>query len=319
MIRRTVLSRILLVIPVLFLVSLGTFFLVSLIPGSPEAEVLGPNASAQDYARVREELGFNEPVLQRYFHWLGNTLHGDLGNNLVPPIQRVSTMLLRALPINLELAILALLMAFLIAIPAAMWSAYRAGGRFDRLVSASTFGVISVPSFLAGLLLILLFAVTWPIFPLGQWARPTEEGWITNLHHAFLPALTLALAEAAVFTRLLRSDMMSTLQEDYILAARAKGMPTRHILFREALRPSSFSLITLAGISVGRLIGGTIIVEQVFTLPGLGSVVVTAAQKHDYRVVQGAVLLIALIYVLVNLFVDVGYAYLDPRIRRGRV
>jgi peptide/nickel transport system permease protein len=113
--------------------------------------------------------------------------------------------------------------------------------------------------------------------------------------------------------------MMSTLQEDYILAARAKGMPTRHILFREALRPSSFSLITLAGISVGRLIGGTIIVEQVFTLPGLGSVVVTAAQKHDYRVVQGAVLLIALIYVLVNLFVDVGYAYLDPRIRRGRV
>jgi peptide/nickel transport system permease protein len=231
----------------------------------------------------------------------------------------VSSMLLRALPVNLELAILALLMAFAIAIPAAMWSAYRPGGRFDRVVSAGTFGVISVPSFLAGLLLILLFAVNWEIFPLGQWARPTEEGWITNLHHAFLPALTLALAEAAVFTRLLRSDMMSTLQEDYILAARAKGMPTGHILVREALRPSSFSLITLAGISVGRLIGGTIIVEQVFTLPGLGSVVITAAQKHDYTVVQGAVLLIALIYVLVNLFVDVFYSYLDPRIRRGRI
>jgi peptide/nickel transport system permease protein len=319
MIRRTILGRALLVIPVLFLVSVGTFFLVSLIPGTPEVDVLGPNASPQEYARVRAELGFNEPVLQRYFHWLGNTLHGDLGDNLLPPIQHVSSILLRALPVNLELAILALLMAFAIAIPAAMWSAYRAGGRFDRVVSAGTFGVISVPSFLAGLLLIMLFAVTWPVFPLGQWARPTEAGWITNLHHAFLPALTLALAEAAVFTRLLRSDMMSTLQEDYILAARAKGMPTGHILFREALRPSSFSLITLAGLSVGRLIGGTIIVEQVFTLPGLGSVVVTAAQKHDYRVVQGAVLLIALIYVIVNLFVDVGYAYLDPRIRRGRI
>jgi peptide/nickel transport system permease protein len=318
-IRRTVLSRVLLVIPVLFLVSIGTFFLVALVPGSPEVEVLGPNASAQDYARVREELGFNEPIIQRYVHWLGNTLHGDLGDNLVPPIQRVSTMLLRALPVNVELAILALLMAFAIAIPAGLWSAYRPGGRFDRVASAGTFGVISVPSFLAGLLLILVFAVNWPIFPLGQWARPTEEGWITNLHHAFLPALTLALAEAAVFTRLLRSDMMSTLQEDYILAARAKGMPTGHILVREALRPSSFSLITLAGISVGRLIGGTIIVEQVFTLPGLGSVVITAAQKHDYTVVQGAVLLIALIYIVVNLFVDLFYAYLDPRIRRGRI
>jgi peptide/nickel transport system permease protein len=164
-----------------------------------------------------------------------------------------------------------------------------------------------------------MFAINWRLFPLGQWARPTEKGWITNLKYAFLPALTLALNEAAVFTRLLRSDMIATLQEDYILAAKAKGMPTRHILLREALRPSSFSLITLAGVSLGRLIGGTVIVEGVFALPGVGRTVIDAATKSDYKLVQGGVLIIAVIYILLNLFVDLMYSYLDPRIRRGRI
>jgi peptide/nickel transport system permease protein len=316
---RTIVTKLLSVIPVLFLVTLATFFMVDLVPGNIGVQVLGPNASAAEYNRLHHELGFDQSILPRYGHWLGNAIHGDLGNNLVPPIEKVSTRLARALPVNVELAILSLAMAFVIALPVAMWSAYRAGGRFDRVVSAATFGVISVPSFLAALLLVLIFAVNWHLFPLGQWARPTAKGWATNLRYAFLPALTLALQEAAVFTRLLRSDMMTTLQEDYILAARAKGMPTWHILAREALRPSSFSLITLAGLSVGRLIGGTIIVEQIFALPGLGSVIINAAQKNDYPVVQGGVLIIAIVYVLVNLAVDVFYGYLDPRIRRVRV
>jgi peptide/nickel transport system permease protein len=318
-VRRTILSKLALVIPVLFLVSLGTFLMVDLVPGDIGVEVLGPNASAQDYARVRQELGFNKPVLERYFSWLGNVLHGNLGKNLVPPIENVSTRLARAFPVNIELAVLALLMAFAISLPIAMWSAYRAGGRFDRFVSAATFGTISVPSFLAGLLLVLIFAVNWHLFPLGEWARPTARGWLTNLHYAFLPALTLALVEAAVFTRLLRTDMIATLQEDYILAARAKGMPTWHILAREALRPSSFSLITLAGLSIGRLIGGTIIVEQIFSLPGVGSVVIGAAQKNDYTLVQGGVLVIAVVYIVINLIVDLTYGYLDPRVRRAHV
>ena len=314
---RTILTKLLLIIPVLFLVSLGTFLMVDLVPGDIGVQVLGGNASAADYARVRHQLGFNKPILERYGSWLNQVLHGNLGRNLVPPIENVSTRLARAFPINLELAILALIMAFAISLPLAMWSAYRVGGRFDRFVSAATFGTISVPSFLAGLLLVLIFAVNWHLFPLGQWARPTARGWATNLRYAFLPALTLALAEAAVYTRLLRSDMSATLQEDYILAARAKGMPTWHILAREALRPSSFSLITLAGLSIGRLIGGTIIVEQIFSLPGVGSVVINAAQKNDYTLVQGGVLVIAVIYIIVNLIVDVTYGYLDPRIRRA--
>jgi peptide/nickel transport system permease protein len=167
--------------------------------------------------------------------------------------------------------------------------------------------------------LLILFAVTWKIFPIGEWARPTAEGWPTNLRYAFLPALTLAIPEAAVYARLLRSDMISTLQEDYILAARAKGMSVPHILFREALRPSSFSLITLAGLSIGRLIGGTVIVEQIYSLPGIGQAVITAARANDYTVVQGAVLVIAALYVTINLIIDIMYSYLDPRIRRGRI
>jgi len=315
---RTIGIKAALLIPVLFIVSLGTFFMIDMVPGDPAFNVLGPNATRQDYLRVHHELGFDQPVLHRYWHWLTGVLHGDLGSNLAPPVQRVSTVLHRAFPVNLELAILALLMALAIAVPLGMYTAYKQGSRLDRFVSAGTFGTISVPSFLAGVILVLMFAVNWQIFPLGQWARITDKGLLTNLRYAFLPALTLALPEAAVFTRLLRSDMVGTLQENYILAAKAKGMPTRKILMREALRPSSFSLITLAGISVGRLIGGTVIVEQIFALPGVGTAVIGAARRHDYTVVQGGVLVIALIYVIVNLFVDVLYAYLDPRIRRGR-
>ena len=211
-----------------------------------------------------------------------------------------------------------MVIALLIAIPAGTWSAYRAGSRFDRVVTGISFAAISVPTFLAAVLLVLVFGISWRVFPVSQWARPTEEGWLTNLHHALLPALALALPEAAVFTRLLRNDMMGTLREDYVLAARAKGMPARHVLFRQALRPSSFSLITVCGITVGRLIGGTIIVEQVFGLPGIGRVIVTAAKNNDFTLVQGGVLLVAVIYVAINLVVDILYGALDPRVRRGR-
>lgn len=314
---RLFVTKLLLVIPVLFLVSVGTFAMVDLVPGNIGIQVAGPNASPEEYDRISHELGFDKPIIVRYGHWLSNAVRGDLGKNLVPPVEDVTSRLSRAFPVNIELAIFALIIAFAIALPVAMWSAYRPGGRFDRIASVLTFGTISVPSFLAAVLLILIFAVNWRLFPLGQWARPSEKGWISNLSHAFLPALTLAMYEGATYIRLLRSDMMTTLREDFILAAKAKGMSTWHILAREALRPSSFSLITLAGLSVGRLIGGTIIVEQIFALPGVGSVVINAAQKNDYPLVQGGVLVIAVVYIVVNLAVDVLYGYLDPRVRRA--
>ena len=313
---RLVVTKLALVIPVLLLVSIGTFVLLQLGPGDPTIAVLGESGTNEDYARVRAEMGRNDPPVQRYLDWLGGVLQGDLGRNLVPPIENVSDRLLRAFPVNVELALLAIVMALLIALPLAMWSAYHAGGRVDRFVAAGTIGTISVPSFLLGLLLLLVFAITWHVFPLGQWARPSEAGWGQNLRHAFLPALTLALAEAPVFVRLLRNDLVATLREDFILAARAKGMPARHIMLREALRPSSFSLITLAGVSAGRLLGGTVLVEAIFQLPGIGSVIIKGAQNNDFKLVQGGVLLVAVVYLLINLIVDVLYGYLDPRVRR---
>jgi peptide/nickel transport system permease protein len=209
-------------------------------------------------------------------------------------------------------------MALLFSIPLAMWSAYRAGGRVDRVISASAFGVLSVPSFLAGLLIIMIFANQLGWFPRAQWVRITE-GLGDNLYHAFLPALVIALAETALFTRILRNDLITTLQEDFILAAKAKGMSARHILFSDALRPSSFSMVTLLGISLGRLIGSTVIVEYLFALPGMGSLVIGAANTGDFTLVQGAVLVIAVIYVLTNLLIDLSYGVLDPRIRRAHV
>jgi peptide/nickel transport system permease protein len=311
-------AKLLLLVPVLFLVSVGTFLLVELVPGDPATQVLGPNSTPEDYERVRETMGLNEPLVERYGAWVSDAVvHQDLGENLVPPIEPVTDRLQRAFAVNLELALLALVMALVVAIPVGVVSAYKAGSTFDRLATTSAFGIVSVPNFLLGIVLILVVGVNWKLFPVGQWARPSEEGWATNLHHAFLPAFTLALGEMAVFSRLIRNDMIATLQEDYILAAKAKGMPTRHILLREALRPSSFSLVTLAGVSLGRLIGGTVIVEALFSLPGVGQVIVDGALSSDFTVVQGGVLAVAVLYVLLNLAVDLLYFFLDPRIRRS--
>lgn len=312
---RLMLVRLALLGPKLLLVSAATFLLLQVGPGDPAAAVLGNSGSPADYRRIRLEMGLDQPPLERYWDWLAGVFRGDLGHNLVPPVEKVSTRLFRALPVNLELALLAIVVSLAIAIPLALWSAYRAGSRVDRWITAGTVGSISVPPFLAGLVLLLVFAIRFHVLPLGQWARPTDVGWSQNLYHALLPVLTLALAEAPVFVRLLRSDLVAILQENFILAARAKGMPARHILMREALRPASFSLLTLAGVSAGRLLGGTIIVEVVFGLPGLGSVIIDAAQNNDYKLVEGGVLVIAAIYLLLTLFVDLLYGFLDPRIR----
>jgi peptide/nickel transport system permease protein len=314
---RFVAARFALAIPVLVIVSIGTFCLVYLVPGDPAEQIIGSTGTHAQYVAIRDQLGLNRPVVEQYFIWLGHALRGNLGNNIVPPVESVSLRIGQALPVDIELAVLGLVLALVIAVPVGVWSAYRQGSRVDRLISVATIGVISVPTFLLGLILLLVVAIRWNLLPVGQWT-PLAWGHIgENLRHAFLPALILALGEAAVFIRLLRSDMIDTLQQDFILAARAKGMSVPHVLFREALRPSSFSLVTLSGLSVGRLIGGNIIVEQIFSLPGLGPMVVDAAQKSDYPLVQGTVLIIAVTYVAANLLVDVLYTVLDPRVRHS--
>ncbi|MER6324887.1 ABC transporter permease [Streptomyces coelicoflavus] len=311
--------RLLELLGVLFIASIGVFSLVVLMPGDPAVDILGAGRAPSEYAALRTELGLDQPLVTRYLDWLGGALTGDLGRSVVPPQSDVTDRVLSALPVSFEIAALGLVIALLIAVPLAMWSAYREGSAADRIIGAGTFGVLSVPSFLAGLLLILVLVNSAGWFPRSEWVRIGDGDLLGNLHHAFLPALTVALAELAMFTRVLRGDLIVTLREDYILAARAKGMNPLRVLFTDALRPSSFSLVTLLGLSLGRLIGSTVVVEYLFSLPGMGTLIVNAAGQGDYPMVQGAVLTIAVIYVVINAGIDLSYGYLDPRTRRVHV
>ena len=312
---RKALRKLVELVVVLLLVSFGVFLLVGLLPGDPAAAILGPGHPAKDYAALRRELGLDHSLWQRYGDWLGHALTGNLGHSIVPPNAAVTTRIAHALPVSLELAVLGLVIALLIAVPLSLISAAREGGIVDRIVSAGMFAVLSLPSFLLGLLLIMGLVEQLDWLPRSQWVR-LSAGLGGNLTHAILPAIVIALPEAALYTRILRNDLVRTLREDYVLAARAKGMPPWRVLITEALRPSSFSLITVLGISLGTLIGSTVIVEYLFSLPGMGTLIVTAAGEGDFPMVQGAALVIAALFVLINAAIDLAYGYLDPRTRR---
>jgi len=302
-------------IVVLLVVSFGVFLLTSLLPGDPAVAVLGKGHPPEEYAQLRHQMGLDEPLLQRYWSWLQGALTGDLGQSLVPPKTGVAERVFAALPVSVEIAVLGLLIAVGCAVPLAMWSAYHEGGRVDRVISASVFGILSVPSFLAGLILIMVAVNGLGWFPRAEWVR-LDDGLLDNLRHAFLPAVTVSLMEMAMFTRVLRNDLIVTLREDFILAARARGMSPLRVMVSDSLRPSLFSLVTLLGLSLGRLIGSTVIVEYLFALPGVGSLVVKSASQGDFRMLQGVVLVIAVIYVIANAVIDLSYGYLDPRMRR---
>ncbi len=305
-------------IVVLFVVSLGTFGLVSLIPGDPSVAALGEGRTPEEYAQARLDMGLDDPFFSRYWDWLSSALQGDLGRSLVPPQSDVMERIAGALPVSVQLAAMGLFIALVVSIPLAMWSARHSGGLIDRVISATTFGVLSIPSFLSGLLLIMLFVNTLGWFPRSQWVR-VSDGLGENLYHAILPAVTISLLEMAMFLRILRSDLITTLQENFILVSKAKGTSNLRLLISDAFRPSSFSLITMLGLVLGSMIGSTVIIETLFSLPGIGSLVVRAAQQGDMPMVQGAVLVIAVIYVVFNGIIDISYGYLDPRSRRAHV
>jgi peptide/nickel transport system permease protein len=314
---RTIGVKLLLLVPVVFLVSVATFMMTELLPGDPAVAILGENATPERVAVVREQLGLDKPIVTRYLDWAGGALTGDFGRSLISN-QPVLDAFKERLPVTLQLAVMAQVMALLLAIPFGAWSAWRAGGRFDRATSTFNFAIVGLPPFLLGILLVYAFALHWQVLPVSGWERLSDDLG-ANLKHAFLPALTLALAEFAIYTQLLRADMAATLNEDYVLSARARGLPSRHVLLREALRPSSFSLVTLAGVNLGRLIGGTIIIERLFGLGGVGTLVTQAIPQKDFPVLQGSVLILAVAYLLINTLVDIGYNFIDPRVRRGNV
>lgn len=301
----------------LLAVSAGTFLLTSLLPGDPAVAILGQNGvTPQALAQVRHQLGLNHPLPIRYVDWLGHVLQGNLGFSLVEE-QSVSTILREHLPVTVELVVLSTVISLLLAVPIGIFTAYRAGRLSDQVTSTATFVGLAVPTFVVALVLVLIFAVDVHLFPASGWV-PLTANLLSNLRSAFLPAFALALPQVAILSRVLRSDMVTTLQQDYILLARAKGLRTRRILFVHAFKPSSMALVTVAGLQVGFLLGGTVIVENLFGLPGLGQLIVSSILSRDLIVVQGVTLVIAAAFVVINFVVDLLYSILDPRIRRDR-
>ncbi len=312
-----VLRRLPSLIATLLAVSILTFLMTSLLPGDPALQILGAeNATPEAIAAVRSELQLDDPLPVRYLHWIGDALTGDFGRSYRTN-EPVSQAIVERLPVTAEIGLLAIVIALAIAIPVGMLSAYRAGTRTDKVISSTSFGLLAVPNFMVAILLILVFAVWLGVLPATGWVNFTDNP-VQNLRSALLPALSLAIAEMAVYTRLLRTDMIATLQQDFVTMARVKGVSNRRILFRHALRPSSFSLLTVAGVQVGAIIGGSVVIETLFAVPGVGRLLLEAVLVRDLLMVQGVALVIAVSYVVVNFTVDILYSYLDPRISHGR-
>jgi len=302
----------------LLAVSLLTFLLTSLLPGDPAVAILGANGVTQEsIAAVRKQLDLGHPLPARYLSWLGHAVHGDLGRSYVLN-RSVGSQIHARLPITLEIIVLSLVLALVVAIPLGVVTAYKSSSLGDKVASIGTFVGLAVPNFVVGVFLILIFAVHWRLLPPSGWVALSKDP-IANLKTAALPAVTLALPQIAVFSRLLRGDMRATLDEDFVSFADAKGLSTRRILLGHALRPSSFSLVTVAGLQVGFLIGGTVVIETLFNVPGIGQLLVNGIYQRDLVTVQGVTLFVATAFVIVNFVVDILYTVLDPRIRRGHV
>ncbi len=315
---RQLLIRLPMMVATLLVVSFLTFGMSTLLKGDPAVLILGPEG-AQDpeaVAAVREDLRLDDPLPSRYISWLGDAVTGDLGRSYRTG-QSVTEAIGERLPVTLEIGVLAIVIALAASIPLGTLSAFRAGGAADRVITGTSFGLLAVPNFMMAILLIWILAETLGWLPATGWVRLTDDP-LENLRTAIMPALALAIGECAVYTRLLRADMITTLQQDSITMARAKGIPTRRILFRHALRPSSFSLMTVVGLQVGAIIGGAVIVEQLFALPGIGRLLVDSILQRDLIMVQGVALVIAVSFVVINFVVDLLYTALDPRIRHGR-
>jgi peptide/nickel transport system permease protein len=301
---------------VLLAVTLLTFLIASLLPGDLAYSMLGDQATPEKLAGLRHQMGLDLPVWQRYVRWLGAALQGDLGRSFQTG-ETVLGAIGERLPVSLELLVLAQLTALLVGVPLAILCAVRPGGRADRVIAALAFGKLALPAFMVAILLIYVFAVVLRWLPATGYV-PLGEDPLGNLRCFVLPALTLAFGDWPVLMRVLRSDMIATLQEDFITMARAKGLSRARILFVHALKPSSLTLVTVTGIQIGRTIGSAVIVETIFALPGIGRLLVSAINARDFIILQGVVLFVGCGFVAVNFVVDMLYALLDPRIRRGR-
>ncbi len=299
---------------VVFTVSVLTFAMLDTLPGDLAYVVGGEEASPEHIQAIRRDIGLDLSMIERYLRWLGRVFSGDLGTSYIN-YEPVAVAVLQRLPVTIELIAVSQVMALLLALPAGVVCAHTNRSLFDRGITATAFATLSTPSFIMALLLVFCFALRLDWLPATGFV-PLSEGLGANLRSILLPAVSIALVEWVPLMRVLRADMIQTLKEDFILMARAKGMPTWRILMRDALKPSSLSLATILGLQFGHWIGAAVVVESIFALPGVGSLLVAGIFSRDYPLVQGCVVIITVVYVVVNAMVDIAYAVLDPRISR---
>ena len=297
-------------IPVLFGITIVVFALLQLIPGDPATTMLGIQARPESVAALQRELGLDRPLWEQYLRYLGNLARFDLGNSIKFKVS-VASLLPGRLEISLALIAYATLLTVVLALPLGIVSALRKDGLFDQVTRGLLLLTLVMPAFWVGIIFLTYFSVRWQLFPVAGYG----EGWREHLHHLFLPALTIALSIVPILVRSLRASILEAIGSDYVRTARAKGLHERAVVTAHVLRNALIPALTLLGLSVGYLMGGTVIVENVFSLPGAGKLLVEAIAARDYPLVQATTLVFAAIVITINLVTDLIYTFLDPRVQ----
>lgn len=307
-----VIRKMLLIIPILLLVLSVVFLGVRLVPGNAAVAILGDRATEASIAALEEQLGLDRPLWVQYLSYLKGCLTGDLGESIITK-RSVLGEILRVLPYTIDLIIAGTLISALIALPVGIISALKQNSIFDYSTRVLAFVGITMPSFLLGIIILILLALIWPIFPImggGDLGNPVDR-----LYHLFLPALTLGLTRGVLLTRATRSSILEVINKEYIVTARSKGLTEKVVFLKHALRNALIPVVTIMGLDIARSFGGSVIIANVFTRPGLGKLLVDAISKHDYPLIQGGVLTLGFLVLLANTAVDILYAFIDPRIK----
>jgi peptide/nickel transport system permease protein len=310
---RIILRRLIVLVPTLLLATFVVFLLIKLIPGDPAITILGDGATATRLAEVRKQLGLNDPFFVQYWHWLSGAAHLDFGKSILTG-ETVGRSLQRTFPATLHIVVGGLLISFGLGVPAGVVSARRANTAGDQAITTASSLGVAMPSFWLGLILVSLVSLKLKWLPATGFVGITSDV-VGSIKHIILPAIAIGIVGAAEVTRQLRAVMIEVLDSDYIRTLRAKGLPMRKIVWRHALKNCAGQLVTIFGLQVNRFLGATVVIEAVFAISGVGTLVVNATQKHDFRVVQGVVLVMVVVVLATNLLVDIISRLFDPRIR----
>ncbi len=309
-----ILRRVLATIPVMVVVALFVFLMLRLAPGDPAAVIAGDYATAEDIVRIRESLGLNESIPRQFLTWVGSLARGDLGTSIFTKLP-VTTLIGQRLEPTIMLTITTIIFTILVAVPLGTLAAWRSGSLIDRAVMFFSVAGFSVPVFVLGYILIYVVSMQLKWLPVQGYKSLFVDGFIPFARHIILPTVTLSVIFIALVARMTRASVMEVLQEDYIRTARAKGQSEFKVLLRHALRNAAVPIVTVIGLGIALLIGGVVVTESVYNIPGLGRLVLDAVLKRDYPIIQGLILLFSFVYIMINLLIDLAYTLFDPRIR----